>query len=202
MSVRRLVPLLALLVPLSGNGAAGHLLIGAAHAGLLKKTEHFVCETNTVPAGPNVEVGFSPGAGASNVIMRAINSARRELRMAAYSLTHKPIAEALLEAARRGVDVKILADRSQRTEPYSVVTFLANQRIPVRIDATHDKLHSKFIVVDGQHVQTGSANYSASATSRNEENAIVLWNQVPLARSYLAQWDAHWAHAEPLKPRY
>lgn len=186
----------------SAEAVLGHAAIGIAHAGLVKKTERFVCETNTVPAGPNIEVGFSPGNGAENVILRAINSATTEIRVAAYSFTSRPIADALVKAARRGVDVRVLVDKSQRTERYTAANFLANQGVSVRVDASHSIFHSKFAVIDQRHTQTGSFNYSDAAATKNQENALVIWNNPDLARSYLDNWALHWAHAEAMAPRY
>ena len=39
--------------------------------------------------------------------------------MQAYSFTSAPIAKALVEAHKRGVDVRVILDKSQRTEKYS-----------------------------------------------------------------------------------
>ncbi len=194
----------AVLLLLAGPAEAvlGHAAIGIAHAGLVKKTERFVCETNTVPAGPNIEVGFSPGNGAENVILRAINSATTEIRMAAYSFTSRPVAEALLKAARRGVDVRVVVDKSQRSERYTAATYLANQGVSVRVDTSHSIFHSKFAVIDQRHTQTGSFNYSDAAATKNQENALVIWNNPALARSYLDNWELHWTHAEAMAPRY
>ncbi|MCX7173792.1 MAG: phospholipase D-like domain-containing protein [Proteobacteria bacterium] len=72
----------------------------------------------------------------------------------------------------------------------------------MRVDSRHAIAHSKYLIADGMHVETGSFNYTDSAVKRNSENAIALWNNPAMAKSYLANWASHWEHAEPLAPRY
>ena len=119
------------------------------------------------------EVAFSPNAGATDLVVKVIDAARQSIRLAAYSFTSKPIAEALVAAHKRGVDVQVVVDKSQRTERYTSATFLANMGVPVRVDAMHAIMHNKLIVVDGQHVKNGSFNFTSAAETRNAENALV-----------------------------
>jgi phosphatidylserine/phosphatidylglycerophosphate/cardiolipin synthase-like enzyme len=104
----------------------------------------------------DIQVAFSPDRGATDLVVHTIESARKTVRVAAYSFTSKPIEEALLADARRGVDVEVAVDKSQATERYSAATFLANQEVPVRVDYRYAIMHDKFIVVDGETVEEGS----------------------------------------------
>jgi phosphatidylserine/phosphatidylglycerophosphate/cardiolipin synthase-like enzyme len=81
-----------------------------------------------------VETAFSPNGGATDLVVRTIESAHSTVRVAAYSFTSKPIATALLDAHRRGIDVKVVVDKSNATSRYTAATFLANQGVAVRID--------------------------------------------------------------------
>lgn len=54
-------------------------------------------------------------------------------------------------------------DKSQLSERYSGATFLANAGVPVRIDSRCAIMHNKFLVIDGQTVETG-----ASTTRRQQ----------------------------------
>ena len=40
-----------------------------------------------------------------------------------------------------------------------------------------------------RHVQTGSYNYAASS-NKNSENVLVVWNDPPLAATYLQHWES------------
>ena len=48
-------------------------------------------------------------------------------------------------------------DKSYATARYTAGTFLANQGVPVREDYRRAIMHNKFIVVDGQEVETGAS---------------------------------------------
>ncbi|WP_369070957.1 phospholipase D family protein [Burkholderia gladioli] len=158
-----------------------------------------------LPAGAAYDLGFSPAVGSASaldVVLQAIDSARSSIVVVAYSFTSKPIATALLAAHRRGVKVAVVADRGQNAKSYSAVWFLANQGVPVRLNDRYEATHDKFMVIDGQHVETGSFNYSSAAANRNAENALVLWNAKPLADRYGAEWARLWQEGVELKPAY
>lgn len=157
---------------------------------------------NNPPIDAQIEIGFSPGGSAEALILKVIGSAQKSIHVAAYSFTSKPIATALLNAHKRGIDVQVVVDKSQRTEKYTSATFLANMGIPIRVDSMHSIMHNKYLIIDSRHVQTGSYNYSASATYRNAENVLLIWDNPTLAKTYLADWATHWQHAEPYVARY
>jgi phosphatidylserine/phosphatidylglycerophosphate/cardiolipin synthase-like enzyme len=158
--------------------------------------------TTSAPSSTNIEVGFSPDAGAEELVVKTIHSAHQSLRVLAYSFTSRPIAQALIDAAKRGVDVRVVVDKSNKSERYTSATFLANTGIPVRVDSEHAIAHNKVIIADGQTVETGSFNYTSSAAHRNAENAIVIWNNPTLAAIYLKNWDLHWRHSDAYQARY
>jgi phosphatidylserine/phosphatidylglycerophosphate/cardiolipin synthase-like enzyme len=54
--------------------------------------------------------GFSPDGSALNVVLTGITHARQSIDVAAYSFTSSPIATALVDAARRGMKVRVVAD--------------------------------------------------------------------------------------------
>jgi phosphatidylserine/phosphatidylglycerophosphate/cardiolipin synthase-like enzyme len=85
---------------------------------------------------PNWQVYFSPHGGCTEAIVRELNKARSTIPVQAYSFTSVPIAKALLNTHKRGIKVEVILDKSQRTQKYSSATFLYNQGIPVKIDAT------------------------------------------------------------------
>ncbi len=118
----------------------------------------------------------------------------------AYSFTSTPIAEALLEAHKRGVKVEVILDKSQRRANYTSATFLANSRIPTFIDDAHAIAHNKIMIIDGKIVITGSFNFTKAAESKNAENLLIL--QSPeLAKIYTENWNRHREHSEPYAPR-
>ena len=154
------------------------------------------------PVNSSVELAFSPRGGSLKLVLSFIAAAEKSIQVAAYSFTSKPVAEALLAAHKRGVSVRVVADKRGNSGQYSAVTFLANQGLPVRLNGKYAIHHHKFMVIDGRHVQTGSFNYSAAAVNKNAENVLVLRNAPEPAARYTAEWQRLWDGAEPLAARY
>jgi len=149
-----------------------------------------------------LEVAFSPHGGCTALVVKVIDSARHSIRVLAYSFTSAPIARALVEAHKRGVDVRVVVDKSQKSARYTSATFIANAGIPTRIDFKHAIAHNKVIVVDGRTVEQGSFNYTRAAENNNAENVLVNWDNAKLAEVYLKDWKRHWEHSEAVAARY
>jgi phosphatidylserine/phosphatidylglycerophosphate/cardiolipin synthase-like enzyme len=153
-----------------------------------------------------ISVYFSPDGGCTQAVIdrvkRArdtirVQAARDTIRVQAYYFSSAPIAEALMRAHQRGVDVQVLLDSSQRTQQYSSATFFHNQNIPVFIDSRHAIAHDKIILIDGATVITGSFNFTKSAEERNVENLLIIDGKQRLANAYDAHFEEHLRHAEP-----
>jgi phosphatidylserine/phosphatidylglycerophosphate/cardiolipin synthase-like enzyme len=149
----------------------------------------------------DAQVAFSPDRGATALVVKTIGEAKQSIRVAAYSFTSKPIAETLLGAHKRGIDVEVVVDKSNATARYTAATFLANQGVPVRVDYRYAIMHDKFMVVDGATVEEGSFNFTAAAESRNAENVVVL-RDANVAAKYRQEWERLWLESETLKGRY
>ena len=151
----------------------------------------------TVPPPVSVEVAFSPDGGATDLVVKAIASARQSVHVAAYSFTSRPIAKALADAHKAGIEVQVVVDHEQvERRNHSIAGWLASQGVPVRVDTMHALQHDKYMVVDGKTVETGSFNYTAAAEQHNSENVIVLWDAPKLAAAYGADWKSLWDAAE------
>jgi len=155
-----------------------------------------------VESAGKLEVAFSPNGGCTDLVIRVIHSAKTSIRVLAYSFTSAPIAKALVEAHKRGVDVEVVVDKSQKSAKYTSATFIANAGIPTRIDSMHAIAHNKVIIVDSRTVEQGSFNYTKAAEEKNAENVLVNWNNPKLAEVYLKDWKRHWDHSDPVAARY
>lgn len=146
-------------------------------------------------------VGFSPKGESLSIVLSVINQATQTLSLAAYSLTSKPIANALLEAKARGVNVRVLADkRDNIRNKNSVINILNKGNVPIRLNGKYAIFHHKFIVADGRSLQTGSFNYSESAVKRNAENVLWIPNDPVLATRYEVEYEKLWLEADVYVP--
>lgn len=151
------------------------------------------------PSAPATEISafFSPKGGCTDAIVAELSRARKTVRLQAYSFTSAAIAKALADAHARGVDVRVILDKSQRTERYSSATFLLNHSIPVFIDDRHAIAHNKIIIIDDETLLTGSFNFTKAAEENNAENLLLIRSNPKLISSYNANFDAHLAHSQP-----
>ncbi|MES2354527.1 MAG: phospholipase D family protein [Pseudomonadota bacterium] len=158
----------------------------------------------SVPSTAQIEVGFSPEAGAEELVIKAIASAKKSILVGAYSFTSKPIVQGLIDAKKRGVEVRAVLDKSNTSNKSgtAAANLLANADIPTRIDSEHPIHHNKIIVIDDAHIETGSFNYSAAAAHKNAENAVVIWNNPELAKMYADNWAIHWEHSAAYRSTY
>lgn len=162
-------------------------------------------QTATLAARGNVEVAFSPNGGCTEATVRFIGEAQSSIRMAAYGLTSNPIGKALVEAKKRGVDVRVVVDRDhngRRSAPNSVVSFLAANDIPVRIDTAVRIQHNKVLIVDAKSVQNGSFNFTNAAQTSNAENIIIHRDFPELAEVFTRNWEHLWAESRDYLPTY
>ncbi len=142
-----------------------------------------LCGINPVRAAPApIEIAFSPSDGATDLVVRTVKSAHS--RVASTS-----------SACAMGFDVN-----------KSNATALCGGDVPRKPRSAGARGlslcdHDKFIVVDGQVVETGSFNFTATAESRNAENVVVLHDPV-VAQQYGREWERLWSESEYLKARY
>ncbi len=137
---------------------------------------------------------FTPPADAAAAVQSVIDQSQTEVLVQAYGFTHNGIAQALIRAHARGVQVRVLLDQRSETSNRYVIDLMAANDMVWRHDGKHAIAHNKVIVVDGSIVITGSFNFTNSAQTRNAENLLVLKSQ-ELAAQYKANWDVHWAHS-------
>ena len=138
-----------------------------------------------------VNIGFSKNQGSGEIVLNAINQATKSIRLAAYGFNHPQIINALISAKQRGVDIKIVLDKSDETSKIGSAA-VKSAGIPVRIDSHYAIMHNKFMILDEQSVETGSFNYTNNAQVHNAENVIFLMNQPAVAQKYTEFWQKLW----------
>ena len=173
--------------------AVAFLLLAANVFGCATPRTAGVLPPSTQP--PVWDVCFSPRDGCSDLIVTTLGQAKSTVLVQAFSFTSQPIAQALVDAHRRGVQVEVIVDKSQPTARGNQLDFVAQAGIPVRIDAAHAIAHNKIMVIDAETVITGSFNFTESAEERNAENLVVLKDKV-LAARYEGNWQTHRTHSQ------
>lgn len=161
---------------------------------IIAQFNHWFLSTNTQTVS-NIEVVFSPNQGATDAIVKAISEARKSVLVSAYSFTSQKIAQALLDAKKRNVDVKIILDKSQVSQRYSSSKFFENLGFDLKIDVKHAIYHNKVMIIDDKTIITGSFNFTKAAESKNAENILIIRDNPKLAQLYKQDWLKHWNNA-------
>ncbi|WGL60933.1 phospholipase D family protein [Pigmentibacter sp. JX0631] len=135
----------------------------------------------------NYEICFTPGENCTELITKNIAKAKKTLLIQAYSFTSAPIAKAIIDAKKRGVEVMIILDKSQFSQKYSSAKFLVNQEIQTWKDDKVAIAHNKVMIIDNFTIITGSFNFTKAAQQKNAENVLVI-DDANLAKKYSENW--------------
>ena len=141
----------------------------------------------------NVQVYFSPQDNAvKTCIIPAIKNAKKDIYISAFIITEKQIAQELINAKKRGVEIKIMIDALNAFNEYSVHNELRKAGIEVKTENYAGKMHSKSIIVDDNQIIIGSMNFSKAGNLKNDENLLIISNS-GAAKFYkdffLNQWN-------------
>jgi len=127
-----------------------------------------------------------------DVLVKQINSAEESIHIIMYSMkaydsnnTVQQLEDALITAAGRGVDVKVILDQSEWSGKITSVSknnekareYLEDGGVEVRFESMKETTHVKMILVDGEIVIIGSTNWTYSAFERNNEANVMIENK-------------------------
>ena len=155
-----------------------------------------------MPARGTIQLAFTPWDDAEGVIVAGIRRARQQILVQAYSFTSRAIANALIAARRRGVDVIVMADREQTYGgEFSRIPDLVQAGIAVVLEVRYQSAHNKVMDLDAgtaaAAVITGSYNWTYAAQYKNAENLLVLRDNPDIVNAYAANWRRHYTDALP-----
>ncbi len=141
-----------------------------------------------IPEKSWVRVYFTPGNDCENNIIAEINQAKK-IDIAVYSITNQNIVNAIIDAKERGAKVRVITDRLQSAGKYSLAEELESAGIPVITNIKHKIMHNKFAIFDGKRIESGSYNWTDSATKSNAENCMFFDQE---DKAFTKQFDYLW----------
>lgn len=130
--------------------------------------------TITAPPADSVRVLYSLDAKQNDQeLIALIDRAQSHVYFAIYEFTLKDIADALVRAKKRGIDVRGLVDAGESSNSYDkpIIAELLAAGISVETEKHVDGngiMHIKALVTDSAYAM-GSFNWTGSATSENDE---------------------------------
>lgn len=157
-----------------------------------------------------IRMYYAPQNNLAEIDYAMLGSAKFRIDLAAYVLTDRGIMQRLLEAAGRGVKVRLYLDPDQpaakSSRPWPEWEALLSTRgIEVRSkNGGRDLMHLKAYQVDGRILRTGAANFSYSGMRRQDNDLLVI-ESVQLAAQFISRFNEIWTRPGseqwPVEPR-
>lgn len=161
------------------------------------------------------DITFIAGPEYAETVLPLLKSAKKKIYIAMYVMSYQPkrhyaienkFVEALIEAHRKGVEVKVVLDASREWNPKTrrmdgkeskknqkSFNALKKAGVPVFYDTLDQIMHAKSIQIDERMVILGSTNWTYSALKKNVEFSIILKTPKELRiykKHFLKLWDA------------
>lgn len=142
-------------------------------------------------------------ANLESVDAQEIGRAKLSIDMAAYVLSDQQIIAALIDAAERGVVIRLYLDRSQFAEHGPtrgglVEALLAHPNVVARVKGEGVLMHLKAYAVDGEVLRTGSGNFSRSGLASQDNDAIFITNST-IVDAFESNFEGIWARAQNIE---
>src|SRR3989344_3004374 len=183
MKARILRAVAALILALAAGGV-GY----SAGSGVQNRSVDIPTQTISAPAPGTVRIVYSLDKKQNDQeIIALIDAAKSRIYFAIYTFTLSDIADALVVAKKRGVDVRGIVDSGQASDSYGapIIKILLDAGISVVTEkhATGNGImHLKMIVTDSAYAH-GSYNWTRSATTLNDE-ILEIGTDPALRQSY------------------
>lgn len=138
------------------------------------------------------ESHFTPGDQCPSRIAGLFAAARKSADVCVFTITDDRISDAILDAHRRGVQVRIVSDNEKAFDPGSDISRLERAGVSVRVDRSAYHMHHKFALFDGELLLTGSYNWTRGAAEYNLENFVITDERRllgPFSELFERLWD-------------
>lgn len=141
----------------------------------------------------DIETYYAPEDLPADRLIALYGHARRYIYVAVYTMTFPPIVKALIDAKKRGVDVRVITDRGQGNDlkQQRALETLHLAGIPIRVNQHDGLMHLKQVVIDDEINTTGSMNQTTSGHRYNDERLDVIADRsvtVKARDKFLAMW--------------
>lgn len=125
----------------------------------------------------------------STNIIPLINKAEKYIYIPTFVLTHEELKNSLINARKRGVQIKIIHDATNYKA--SNIKTLRENGILVKVENYAGKVHSKTMIIDDKYLIIGSMNFSKNGENKNDENVLIIENKT-LAKYYRGFFEYLW----------
>lgn len=140
----------------------------------------------------------------SQVDVATIAAATATIDVAAYSLTHPAVIQALIARARAGVQIRLYLDRTEleseaRGNPQlsnsPLGALLTTPNVQTKVKESSILMHLKSYLVDGKTLRDGSTNFSPVG-EWEQDNSLLLTDDAVTIQGFQAKFTAMWNRAD------
>jgi len=140
-------------------------------------------------------IAYAPDENLEQIDVELLGAAQHRIDMAAYVLTSIPVIDALTEAARRGVNVRLYRDGRLMREPKALAAAMERltrePRAEIRYKASPAPfMHLKAYAADDV-LREGAGNFTHSGLIRQDNSLLALKCEEALSRFEKA-FEAMW----------
>ncbi len=146
-------------------------------------------------AGP-IDFFYAPKPDAHQPVIDAINASKQSVKMVMFHLSDPAVGSALMSAAKRGIDVRVIFDKSEWRSPkdQSLVADMKTAGVKaVQATAAFRITHEKAMVIDDQRAMISTMNQVKTFMGMfdmgiftTDKDVIAEWNKV---------FEADWQNA-------
>jgi phosphatidylserine/phosphatidylglycerophosphate/cardiolipin synthase-like enzyme len=162
--------------------------------------------TSSMDQPYRAEIHYSPEEDLERIDINLIHSAQRTIDMPMYAFTDRYLAEAVLERAKHGVQIRLYRDqgqfdeetdrRSRRTTTEDAFSILRGQPdIQIRVKGSATLLHLKSYCIDNRILRDGSANWSPSGEKRQDNSLVIVTNAAAI-QHFEQTFDQIWNRSD------
>jgi phosphatidylserine/phosphatidylglycerophosphate/cardiolipin synthase-like enzyme len=144
-------------------------------------------------AAAGIEVYYAPEDLPLDRLLQLYRHARHYIYVSVYGISAPAAVKSLIEAKRRGVDVRIITDRGRLDDPkqQTALETLRLAGVPIRVSHHDGLMHLKQVVIDDEVNANGSMNHTTSGNRYNDERLDVITDARVTARArqkFLSMW--------------
>lgn len=133
---------------------------------------------------------FCPNHFCEFSVLDKVKEAEKNIVCMIYSFTLDDLADELINAKQRGINIKIILENQQITQ-YSEYQKLKANNIDVILDNRPFLMHNKFCVIDEETLITGSMNFSVNGINNNDECLLIIKDK-NLSLQYYNYFKTKW----------
>lgn len=155
--------------------------------------------------GATSETNRTDGQAIIDRLIGYFDAAQSSIHLAAFETDLNSVAEALIRAHERGVDVRWITDDENGIdadieEGRGQFELMEDAGISIRDDQRSAFMHNKFIIIDERVLWTGSMNLTSNDVFRNNNNIVIVESPALATiyeREFREMWDGQYGPRSP-----